>query len=144
MSGQVGDRGSAWLEDLLTEQGRKGSGTTSGTTQTVDPAVNLGTHAAHVVCVSPGPVPDWREVLARNIETGRYTGHALAICDVCGEGSMLAIVNGSGTRMGLKSTPWPRCRMTGCTGRRVIADEDVDGVRKIKYRAARPLGKGRR
>lgn len=69
--------------------------------------------------------------------TGRRTGHAPAVCSVCGEPSMLSIVNSSGTTRGLKSTPWPRCHITPrCEGRRVIRPAEADGVKRIAHRPA--------
>lgn len=50
---------------------------------------------------------------------------------------MLSLVATSGTRRGLKSTPWPKCLLApGCSGRRVINDEDAEGVPRVRYPGA--------
>lgn len=68
---------------------------------------------------------------------GRRTGHAPAVCDTCGEVSMLSIVNSSGTTRGLASTPWPRCLITPrCTGRRIVRRADVEDVRRVRHKPA--------
>jgi hypothetical protein len=88
-----------------------------------------------------------------HVAVGRLSGHAPAVCSVCGELAIVPIVSTSGTRMGRKSTGWARCRMSngwhgervrrgrhttvleGCKGRMVIREEDFEGVAR-----ARPPG----
>lgn len=85
-----------------------------------------------------------------HVAVGRYTGHAPAVCSVCGELAMVPIVSTGGTRMGRKSTGWARCRMSntwgeprrrgrgtietivGCPGRMVIREVDFEGVKRVK------------
>lgn len=77
------------------------------------------------------------------VAVGRYSGHAPARCDLCGAVAMLSIVTPGGTRRGLASAPWPKCRvgprvegqakrLGGCQGRTVIREVDAEGVARRK------------
>lgn len=85
------------------------------------------------------PWRSWLTVVA----VGRYSGHAPARCDECGALAMLSIVTPGGTRRGLTSAPWPKCRvgprvegqakrLGGCQGRTVIREVDAEGVARRK------------
>jgi hypothetical protein len=69
-----------------------------------------------------------------HVALGRYSGHALATCDTCGEPSMLAVRVASGAVLGQpgpqggKPAPWPACLDSRCPGRRRISDADREGV----------------
>ena len=69
-----------------------------------------------------------------HVALGRYTGHALALCDTCAEPSMLAVRTTSGAILGQpgpqggKPAPWPACLDSRCRGRRRISDADREGV----------------
>jgi hypothetical protein len=85
-----------------------------------------------------------------HVAVGRYTGHAPAVCSVCGELAFVPIVTTSGTRMGRKSTGWAKCRMSNgwygervrrgrytavlkrCPGEMVIREVDFEGVARVK------------
>lgn len=57
------------------------------------------------------------------LETGS-TRHALGICSVCGEPSMVAVTRGR-----LHGGGWPACRMTPrCQGRHAPVDRDLEVV----------------
>jgi hypothetical protein len=84
------------------------------------------------------------------VAIGRHTGHAPAVCSVCGELAIVAIVTTGGTRRGRRSAPFQRCRMTngwtgtrerhgqhtvtlkGCEGRMEIREIDFAGVARVK------------
>jgi hypothetical protein len=73
------------------------------------------------------------------VALGRYTGHALAVCDACGALSMLSVVTASGATYGEagprggKPAPWPTCLLSPpCTGRRRISVADLDGIERRK------------
>jgi len=71
------------------------------------------------------------------VALGRYTGHAPAVCDVCGWVTMLSLVNAGGTSRGAPSVGWPRCLgAPRCPGRRVIREADRFGVRRVRHRPA--------
>ena len=70
------------------------------------------------------------------IALGRYTGHALAVCDECGFASMLAVLGHVvGPRGGQPTLP--RCLLApSCSGRRVIRGVDAEGVRRVRHPTA--------
>lgn len=83
--------------------------------------------------------------MAEAIPFGRRSGHALAVCNVCGMPSLLALVNSSGTRLGLKSSGWPNCLLAPhCSGKRVIGEGDAEGVPRVRPPTVARLGEGKR
>lgn len=78
-------------------------------------------------------IEPWR-VWLWHVADGRRTGHAPAVCDVCGEVSFLSVVTSSGTSRWAPSVGWPRCVSTArCTGHRMIREVDRFGVARVKY-----------
>jgi hypothetical protein len=104
-------------------------------------SIDLDHRAARPVLVlTPAPPPELIGDLIDatpwllHVALGRYTGHALAVCDTCAEPSMLAVRTPSGATLGQpgpqggKPAPWPACLDERCRGRRRISDADREGV----------------
>lgn len=88
---------------------------------------------------SPVTEPDPVEATWAELErVGRWTGHVVARCPVCGARAMVSILNGSGTSRWVKSGGgWPSCKQCspGVAGKdrpRVEPLGDVALVARVK------------
>ena len=122
-------------------------------------AFDLDRSASHLVLTfSPQPpaqligdLTDHAAMLIA-IAVGRYSGHAPAVCDACGDVTLIALRTTSGATLGRagpqggKPAPWPSCLDSRCAGRRVVRDVDREGVAAVKPpaipRAPKPAPSG--